>query len=686
LAYAPDGKTLAGAISSGAAIHFCDATTGAKRKQEVSCGPDEVHRLAWSPDSKKLAWVGQKGIIHLWDVDKGEEIGQWKGHDKNIGGVAFAPDGKTLATGGLDQTIRLWDVATHEEKRTLDGKHQHVGTVVFSHDGRILASSHGDGTIALWDPNTEKVIRRWQAHAFTPGSLQFAPDDKTLVSGAYWECGPQLWDVETGEEVRPFAGHTSAVERVMFSPEGKRILSLGREKKMLDWDVASGREAARSQLSFHAARRTIDSYTLSPRGDMAASWGHDDETIRLWDVVTGKERHTLGKFDKSDKGSFIAPLEFSPDGRLLAFGTKDGVVSVWDTAAGVERQRLKGLAGKVLCVAFSPDGQKIAAGTAPAGGSATIGLWDVTIGKSLVKFSSTERVDNLALSSGGKMLASASRVDDSPGSLRLWNVTTGHELRPQVAVPALYALAFSPDGKWLAGGGADKDQKVHVWEVSSGLEARLFPGSHGGGVLSVAFAPDGRTLASGGGDSSILLWDLTGRMKDGRLQAAKWTRPELEQRWRDLANTDGKRAVQALWDLVADPEQAVPLLRQRIKPAPAADAKRVEQLIRDLDSEDFETRTKATEELEKLVESVEPVLRKKLADKPSLEVRQRIKQVLSKLEPSSPERLRELRAIQVLEYAGTAKTKACLRTWAKDAAFTRLTREAEAALERLAKK
>jgi hypothetical protein len=153
-----------------------------------------------------------------------------------------------------------------------------------------------------------------------------------------------------------------------------------------------------------------------------------------------------------------------------------------------------------------------------------------------------------------------------------------------------------------------------------------------------------------------------------------------------LASTDGKRAVQALWDLVADPEQAVPLLRQRIKPAPAADAKHVEQLIRDLDSEDFETRTKATEELEKFVESAEPVLRKKLAEKPSLEVRQRIKQILSKLEPSSPERLRELRAIQVLEYADTAEAKECLRTWVKDTAYVRLTREAEAALERLAKK
>jgi RNA polymerase sigma factor (sigma-70 family) len=683
LAYAPDGKTLAAVIGPGRAIHLFDAASGEKRKQEVTSARDDMNRLAWSPDSKKLAWVGADISIHLCDANKGEEIVQWKAHEKNISDVAFSPDGKMLASASEDATIRLWDVVTQEKIHTLDGKHQRVRTVIFSRDGRMLASGHGDGTIALWDVAKGEEIRRWQAHTFMVASLDFSPDGKTLVSGASWECGPRLWDVATGEEVRAFAGHTSTVDHLMFSPDGKRILSLGREKKILDWDLASERETVRFQLPFHAASRTLDYYALSPRGDIVASWSFKDDTIRLWDMAAGKERQPLGKFARDDKDTgFFAPLKFSPDGRLLAFGTKDRVVSVWDVAAGVERQRLKGLAGTLHCLAFSRDGQKIAAGSVRAG-SDTIGLWDITTGKSLVKFSSTEQVDKLAFSPNSKILASASWTGDTT---RLWDATTGRQLRSLAGAPPVYDLAFSPDGKWLAGAGEDKDQKVHVWEANSGLEMYCFRGHHAGGVMSVAFAPDGRTLASGGGDSSILLWDLTGRLKDGRLRAAKWTRPELEQRWRDLANPDGKRAVQALWDLVADPEQAVPMLRQRIKPAPAADAKHIERLIRDLDSEDFETRTKATEELEKLVESAEPVLRKKLADKPSLEVRQRIKHILSKLEPSSPERLRELRAIQVLEYAGTAEAKECLRTWVKDVAYARLAREAEASLERLAKK
>jgi hypothetical protein len=172
-------------------------------------------------------------------------------------------------------------------------------------------------------------------------------------------------------------------------------------------------------------------------------------------------------------------------------------------------------------------------------------------------------------------------------------------------------------------------------------------------------------------------------MKDGRWQTVTWTQPELEQRWKDLASNDGPRAVQAIWDLVANPEQALPLMRQRVKPIVAADAELVEKLIRDLDSENFETRTKAAAQLEKIVEGAEPILRKKLSEKPSLEVRQRIKQVLEI--PASAMQLRALRAIQVLEYVGTAEAKEFLQTLAKGVPEARLTRETKAALERMTK-
>src|SRR5262249_6852669 len=162
--------------------------------------------------------------------------------------------------------------------------------------------------------------------------------------------------------------------------------------------------------------------------------------------------------------------------------------------------------------------------------------------------------------------------------------------------------------RFLAAGGEYEKKAVHMWEVSTGQKVREFQG-HPSGGMTVAFAPDGRTLASGGADSMILLWDVTGRMPDGRWQPIHLTPQELEARWTDLAG-DASRAIQAIWDLAASPLQAVPFLQQRLRPPKAVEEQRLAQLIRDLDSDHFAVRTQATEELQKIGELAEPALRK----------------------------------------------------------------------------
>ena len=679
IAFAPDGKAVAVAQNTnGFGVWELDGA--AKTRKRFGNEERQTTCTAFSRNGRMLATGGADKIIYLLDPTTGKELGRLIGHEKEVYRLAFSPDGRKLISVSPDDSLRLWDVTEGRLLRVLDSKHGLSKTAAFSPDGKTLASGHGDGTLVLWDAASGKELRCWPGHNFVVQSVEFSPDGSTLLSSSVWECGLRQWDVTTGTEKGRRDGHHAPVDALTFSPDGKSLLTQGRDKLFLSWELESGRPHVR----FDRFPWMTDHYELSPGGDAAVTWSYKDDVIRLWDVATNKERHTLGKFpDLLKRGRFFVPLAFSPDGRLLAFGgTANHEVMIWDVASGKERQRCKGLRDNIVCVAFSPDSKRIAAGVQSISVRPTIAVWDVASGAKGADFASGEPVENLVFSSDGRMLASSMWRQ---GQTRLWEVESGRELRSLAGAVEAYGLAFSLDGKWLAAAGADNDQKIHVWEVNTGQEVRRFSG-HFVGAMSVAFAPDSRTLASGGADSTVLLWDVTGRMKDGRLQRVKWSPRELEKRWIDLASDAGPQAVQALWDLVASPEQTVPLLRQRLKPAEPADAQRVERLIRDLDSDDFQTRTKATEELERIVDGAEPALRKKLAEKPSLEMRQRIQQILSKLEPSvSAERLRTLRAIQVLEYVGTAEAKENMRALAKGVPDARLTREAKAALERLAK-
>jgi hypothetical protein len=164
---------------------------------------------------------------------------------------------------------------------------------------------------------------------------------------------------------------------------------------------------------------------------------------------------------------------------------------------------------------------------------------------------------------------------------------------------------------------------------------------------------------------------------------------DLESSWQDLASRDGTRAYQAVWILVGHGDRAVLFLRERLSPA-EGEVDRVRQLLADLDNDRFKTREAASRELERLGEAVEAVLRKTLAETQSVEVRNRVEALLSRINSTSPlagsaEELRTVRAIQVLEYIGTRESRTVLMSLARGMPGARTTRDAEAALERLSR-
>jgi len=285
--------------------------------------------------------------------------------------------------------------------------------------------------------------------------------------------------------------HSMSIWAVAYSSDGRMLASGSMDNTVKLWDVASGREL--KTLGGHT--REVRSLVFSPDGKTLAS-GSSDGTIMLWDVATGIESKTLRGHTDS-----IFLVTFSPDGSILASACEDKTIKLWDAGSGNVLKTLKGHADYVYSVAFSPDGKTLAS----AGGDKTIRLWDVASGRELNVFEESESIYRIAFSPDGKSLASvtSSRNDKT---IRLRDVISGKTLETfEGHTDEINAIGFSPDGTTLAS--ASNDHTVRLWDVASRRELKVLKG-HTGKVHAIAFSSDGKTLASGGDDVTVRLWDV----------------------------------------------------------------------------------------------------------------------------------------------------------------------------------
>ena len=680
-AFSPDGSTLAYGSYKG--VRLWKVTGSIKLEQLALLSQVRAQSLSFSSDGKTLACGSTDGTVIVWDLLTATQKGILRATTrKNLWSVALSPDGKMLACGGDNSKahpypVLLWDVSDpeHPRERALPSKPTHqVYAVKFSPDGKTLATGNHDGTLRLWKlangaPREQAVVpMRWGWIQ----SLDFSPNGKTLVLG-HSRGLVTLWDARTPVPTQrfPLEGHTAHVHTMALAGTG--MLASGcNDFTVRLWDL-SGVQAKERFWFACKGIVPLDGLALSNDGKTLA-FDRGDGTLEVWAVSKQTPRKRLQWSAQKKENEFgCSSLEISPDGKVLVSSGPDNLIRFWDltTDPPQERNHIKGRAAATSWVGFGPDATSATVvnyGSNSAGAEfalwhsgPSIRLWDVAL-RSRPKGIGEHRDPMYAVAfapHGETMKVGGGK----PNVLTGPPLDTGERrkdrlVRLEGTAGKIYVGAVSPDGQTLAS--AAKDGKVILWEAATGAKYREWqlPGT----VYRVAFADDGRHLITANANGTLYVL----RLGHG-VQAST----NLSVLWQTLATGSAAKAYPAIWSLAATPRRTLAFFKDHLQPVKTLPAEDIEQLIARLSSDQFQERARATAALEELREQAEPALCRRLVKQPlALELWQRIEGILNESKPISPERLRALRAIQILEQIGNRDAQTLLKRLAQGAPGT----------------
>ena len=489
-------------------------------------------------------------------------------------------------------------------------------------------------------------------------SLAFSPDGRTIATAPNLKAYPgvTLWEVASlrpravsDPKKKPYAA------LLAFPSASRRLLVIG-DIEPLVCDIARFRVVTELPASNARDGGPLGGPAISPDGHQLAHLGYREPV--LWDLAGRRREGTLIGFkpDKSGMGCICAA--FSPDGKTLATGAVEDsrTVHLWNSTTRRHKQALEGHEGYTQALAFSPCGQYLAAGAGEIS-DRVIRIHDLRTGKLTLRLKCYGGVAALAFSPDGSLLAAGIEAHDdclklSKGRLQLWLMPSGRRcVDLSIGHRRIAGVAFSSDGSLLAiGGGAGLDTDIY----------RVVPSAN-------------TPVASRAATRCPTLHDPP---------------RDILKEWDRLADVDPKEAWRATVTLEDRPKEAAALIAMRMKPAAKINHSILVKQLAALDSRGVVERNKAEAALRAVGEQVRPCLCRALKSGPSPEVKRRLVRLLAEVDGplSDPQRLREVRAVEVLEAVGTIDAKAVLSWLASGAPEARITLEANWALHRLAKK
>jgi WD40 repeat protein len=700
-AFAPDGERLAvvGVHERDGFVRIWKVSDG-QRIFDQSLRAHSCERLIFTPDGKRLlasvdSW---QGALYCWDIDSGRQL--WRSKEFEPYPLVVTPDGKVLCW--QQHESPALDLATGRRgKIRLPPDVEKYSQLFFSPDGRTLLLSRS-GDMTVWDylkGEPRLILKRAGEQAV------FLPDGKSVVTN---NGALQRWDLASGKAVWPdtFAwGHFGEVTALAFSADGRRLASGSGDGSVRWWDTTTGRplhtwgghERPAGLAGGPDAPSGVTALALTPDGSrlLSAGWGgilrlHDTRGDRLHslplpsdDFLEGPPRaYHLRISGDGSRAVGLVGGEFFRSIQGHETDKRTHRLATWDLQSGrLATSRDVPLNALIL----SPDGHAVLL----AGGV----LRDAETGKEIVRMQEMPNRSPCEFSADGALIVSRfnrltrtkeGTIYNSDGAC-VWETVTGKRVAQVKRNGWVAAAGFHPNNRFVV---LNNLTGVELWDLLRGeavafhkMPEKVRAGNTKGSFANCfAVSPDGRRLATGMPDGTILLWDVP-------LPASKphpLERKELESLWTDLGDADAAKAWRAVWRLLDAPQDALAFLRDRVKPYLTAPAEVTRKLLADLDSDSFEVREAAMKRLKELGLQAEPALRAALTAKPSLEMKRRIEPILAALSETlpkpTPEHLRQLRALIVLERIPSSQARHLLREIANGPPSARLTRQARAAL------
>ncbi len=284
---------------------------------EVTGYYTDVSALSFSPDGGLLAVGYRDGRIFLIDTGKPGDVSYLGRHGLQVTGLSFSPKGESLASGSMDWTVAIWDLRREKRKKLLEDHTYPVTGVAYSPDGRWLLSASWDRTIKLRDPGDGETLRSIEEFTGVITCMALSPDGKEVAAGAR-DGTAGIWDIANGRKLHTLRGHEAPLTDITFSPNGTYLATAARDGRVIVWDAVGGGKIG-------IFRVTRPATALCFLRDGVLMGGLSDGSILIWRVPSG---YVL--CDLHPHAQAITALACPPDGRILASGSADGTVILWD--------------------------------------------------------------------------------------------------------------------------------------------------------------------------------------------------------------------------------------------------------------------------------------------------------------------------------------------------------------------